>query len=295
MAVDANVQMMGPFADGDAGTDEVHVRNTVYLPPMFVSLMLEEEMTPRDAWYRLAGAIQNEGKMVECKPVIDWLKVALTRHSNGNPSHLVTTPFATLLSNHTLMEHQWQLVVMEIPARDPALSRGIKDRIANELGTLVGMQKEVDDDRKADKARRENKLPNEVFGGRIASIMRLCNVARETDLPAVWLELARTRVKQHRGVIQKCINATAVDIADGLSIIITTTLAKKITTLEFIIRNKQSLESGVHPFTFNQYHTEKREQAAEVTSLYDFVNGGQVGVGLADAQVLLASDSIGFP
>ena len=294
-AVDANIQLLGPFADGDAGTERVRVRNTVYLPPMFVSTMIDEEMSPREAWFRLGGAISSEGKLVECKPVIDWLKVALTRASNGNPSRLVSTPLTAPLSNRTLMEHQWNLVLTDIPSRDPALDRGKKDRIADELGTLVGMQRDAADDRRQEKVRRENKLPSEVFGGQIVNILRLCNVAREVDLPPVWLELARTPVKQHRGVIQKCIDATATDIADGLPIIVTPTLVKKISTLEFIMRNRQSLESGVHPFTFNQHHEEEREQAAEVAGLYDFVNGGQVGAGLADAQALLASDTIGFP
>ena len=62
--------------------------------------------------------------------------------------------------------------------------------------------------------------------------MRLCGVARETDLPGVWLELAKTPVKQHRTVIQKWVESTAVDIADGISIIVTPTLVKKITTVE---------------------------------------------------------------
>ena len=51
----------------------------------------------------------------------------------------------------------------------------------------------------------------------------------------------------------------------------------------------------MHPFTFNQHHADERERVAEVTSLYDFVNGGQVGAGLADAQILLANDTVGLP
>jgi len=125
--------------------------------------------------------------------------------------------------------------------------------------------------------------------------MRLFRVATEQELPGVWLELARTPVKQHRTVIQKWVDRTANNIANRISIIITPTLVKKITTLEFVMRNKQSLESGVHPFTFNQHHAVEREQAAKVVSLYDFVNGGQVGTGLADAHVLLANNVIGFP
>ena len=89
-------------------------------------------------------------------------------------------------------------------------------------------------------------------------------------------------------------DTTSSEIADDLPIIVTPTLVTKITMLEFMTRNKQSLESGVHLFTFNQHHAEEREQPAEVVSRYDFGNGGQVGAGLTYAQVLLSNDSVGF-
>ena len=114
-------------------------------------------------------------------------------------------------------------------------------------------------------------------------------MGKEEDLPGVWLELARTPTKQHRSVIQKWIDYTSDAIADGLPIVVTPTLVKKFTTLDFMMRNKQSLESSVHPFTFNQHHAEERERASEVASLYDYVNGGQASAGLADAQLLMAA------
>ena len=113
--------------------------------------------------------------------------------------------------------------------------------------------------------------------------MRLCRVGREEDLPGVWGELAKTPVKQHRYVIQKWVDATSESLGDNLPIIVTPTLVKKIKTLEFVMRNRESLETGVHPFTFNQHHAEERERASEVATLYDYVNTGQVGAGLADA------------
>lgn len=81
-------------------------------------------------------------------------------------------------------------------------------------------------------------MPSEAFGGNIEKVMGLCGVAQEVDLPEVWLELARTPIKQHRPVIQKWSGSTANDIADGMSIIATPTLVKKITTLGFVMRNK---------------------------------------------------------
>jgi len=55
-------------------------------------------------------------------------------------------------------------MMQDLPALDPAATRGRKDRIADELGVLVGMQKDVLDDRRAEMHKKENKFPSEVFG-----------------------------------------------------------------------------------------------------------------------------------
>ena len=43
--------------------------------------------------------------------------------------------------------------------------------------------------------------------------------------------LAKTPITQHRSVIQNYVDAMSVSIAEGLPIIVTPTLVKKITTL----------------------------------------------------------------
>jgi len=100
------------------------------------------------------------------------------------------------------MEHQWKLVIYDLPAFDPLATRVRNDQIADEIGVLVGMQKDVLDDRIAERYKKKNKLPRKVFGSQIENVMRSCGVAREQELPGVWLELATTPDKQHCTVIQ---------------------------------------------------------------------------------------------
>lgn len=104
--------------------------------------------------------------------------------------------------------------------------------------------------------RKEEIISGKKFGISIANIMRLCQVATEADLTPAWLELAHTSTKQHRSIIQQFVDTTSDDITDGLIIITTPSLVKKITTFKFVMHNMQSLESGVHPFIFNEQHTE---------------------------------------
>ena len=81
------------------------------------------------------------------------------------------------------MDHQWKVVVQDMPALDPNASRGRQDRIAEELGSLVDLQQEAASDRREGK--NENKLPSEIFGGQMEIFMRLCRVGRE-ESPGVW-------------------------------------------------------------------------------------------------------------
>ena len=60
--------------------------------------------------------------------------------------------------------------------------------IARELGTLVGLQRESDVNRRIaveEKIRQKEedkvKLPSEVFGGQILNVMRLANVDNERE------------------------------------------------------------------------------------------------------------------
>lgn len=79
LALDPNIMMMGPHAAGAAGTLEVLVCGAIYVPPPFVSLVMHQDFTPRQAWGILGGAIVPAGKEFECRPLLNWLKVALTR------------------------------------------------------------------------------------------------------------------------------------------------------------------------------------------------------------------------
>lgn len=67
--------------------------------------MLDEEMSPQEAGHVLGNAIISEGKLVECKLLVDWLKVALDREGLSQLSRLVRVSLTTPLSNRMLMEY----------------------------------------------------------------------------------------------------------------------------------------------------------------------------------------------
>jgi hypothetical protein len=85
---DINSQFVGPFGEEDAGTEVVRTRRATVVPHRYVQLLLAQSLTPREAWIRVKGAIAATGQMADCSPLIDWLRVALTRTDADQPSRL---------------------------------------------------------------------------------------------------------------------------------------------------------------------------------------------------------------
>ena len=79
IAGDAGLNMLGPFGAGDAGVESVRCRKTVYVPAPYVGLLWGGDLTPVEAWQRVRGAIVNATAEDACRPIIDWLRAALTR------------------------------------------------------------------------------------------------------------------------------------------------------------------------------------------------------------------------
>ena len=59
--------------------------------------------------------------------------------------------------------------------------------------------------------------------------------------------------------------------------------------------NKESLETGLHPFVFDQHNADEQERAADIAALYDFVTGQHAGASLADTQTLMGAESLSLP
>lgn len=148
--------------------------------------------------------------------------MAITRDGLGTASALMIHSPTTPVIDRSLLDHRW-------------------NRIASELGTLVGLQQDAAREQQLQKRLKERKSPSEHFGGGIAKVIRLCGVDSEETLPNIWGVLAKVSPKQHQCIIQQHINDMPDDLADGLAVIVTPTLSKKVTTLEFVMGTKEAL------------------------------------------------------
>jgi hypothetical protein len=92
LAADPALELVGPFAAGDQDTESLTVRNSVYIPNLHMTMSLGDTMTPRQAWARVRGSIVTDGLEQECGPLLEWLRVALTRRVANQGSTLAQAP-----------------------------------------------------------------------------------------------------------------------------------------------------------------------------------------------------------
>ena len=112
-------------------------------PPPFVTIMLGGDLTPREAWNRLRGAIVAAGMATECTPLIGWLRVALVRSATDLGSALVVADPTAPLPDEQLLRHRHTILIHYLPGLDPDLNRATGTTIAAGIGDLVAEQREA--------------------------------------------------------------------------------------------------------------------------------------------------------
>lgn len=98
LVLNPNIQMLYIYVDEDA-----RVRRKVYLSRTIVQLILEMEVTLRQGSKKLGGTVRSVGKKVKCKPILNWIKVALTRGVANRSSSLASSDPLALLADRGLV------------------------------------------------------------------------------------------------------------------------------------------------------------------------------------------------
>ena len=87
-----NQFMLGPYQNGDAGTELARVRKVIALPHCYVPLFLAREVTASYFFTAIYPQIVLDNKEQACQPLIKYFQVAITKlQANANDSPLDTT------------------------------------------------------------------------------------------------------------------------------------------------------------------------------------------------------------
>ncbi len=283
-------QQVGPYNDQDAGTEIVRCRRCMYCPPKYVALMMDP-VTPRVAWETLYGQIVTDGKVEECKALVQWLQLALVTTDANNPvSPLEANHPAAPIADHILLHHRRQILLQDFPLLDQEAAHRAaqQNQVAQEVGNLAGIIQHENvlaaQRRAQDKAKPVSSLVGEAG---VNVLMRLCQVNAVEQLPPIWATLARTPKGQQIMALQFAVDALRQDRnLHHLVFIIVPALFAKVRGLGFLMSDLHALESGVQPFVTG----EVAEGASSLSvEMWTALNADHASPSIPDLQKMLTS------
>ena len=135
----------------------IRVRQTVYVPPPFVLILLTGELSPSKTWLRLRGALVTEKLVSDFWAVIEWLRVALDLPATNSLSTLLTSDPTAPLDATVLLKHRNSVLICDLPVLNPSVIRATGSLIATNIGDLVLYQRAVRIEAQALRKRKEDK------------------------------------------------------------------------------------------------------------------------------------------
>ena len=254
----------------ESNYDEVHTRYAMCVPPKYVPLLLGKRLSPREGFLLLERATRENDDEEAMQPLIDWLRVSLTRGNAAaetpSPVTLPASPSVPMVTPELAERLQrlvkgdlpaWQQtsapsITRELPAAQPTQQQQLEQLLLTQLLRQQG----------AGISGETTKMPSSHFKGTINLLLRLTSKSDESDLPEIYHRWANSNKKEFRAVLQEVFDQNAILL--GLpEPVATADLALTISTLKFASADEDDLEQGLQPFAV-AYHSQKTlaEQAA---------------------------------
>ena len=291
------VQHLGPHAVGDPDTELVRTRNVMYLPARYASLLMASQgVTPRQAWEILVPQMQQEGTLIKCQVLVDWLGVALMlRPNNGAPANLRLAS-AGVAGDDDLAKHRKAILSRDLPGRYQQV--GLEAAIWQLAhGVAQGTQETREHRLAQDEERSKPKLPSQRWPATLRILMEYLNISSEADLPGLWHALAQTDKKFYARVMQDQAeeHTRSADRYVPHAAVISVQLGQDLVNFKFAGTNPDNINCGLQPFAVAFESDSQREATLETAKTYSLLAEGSVGVDLADLEALKAKDIRNLP
>ena len=118
----AGADCVGPYAAGDADTEELQTRLMFpVLPPYAEFVMQWQTFTPRQLWSDLVSLVIADGRAADCSLLINWAHVACTyqpaAQANAVPQQPATSAvvLTTPVADHPLQARVWEWLSSDLP------------------------------------------------------------------------------------------------------------------------------------------------------------------------------------
>jgi hypothetical protein len=281
------IEMLGPYAQGEAGTELIKVRRTCFVPPKYVGMFLGEPLTPREAWERVRGQIVTDGKEDSCRALIKYLQAAITRSAaNAEPLLSLADAPTAPLADAVLLEHRRRILCDDFPELDQEVGRRQQDQIAASIGELVRDNQAAREAARQEKQREKAKGVEEMLGETgVQKLLRWSQVETTADVQEVWRDLAKAKKAQQLGVLQWAVDKTKDELGESeLQSIVTPATLEVVKSLRLAMVTNDHVSTGLQPFLFPE---EAIEGALSAKALYEAMYDGSSAPPLSDFSIVM--------
>ena len=294
-AGDPNLEAMGPYANGDAGTEVIRVRRSVYCPAPYAALLLAAPVTPRIAFELITAQLTIDGKLAECNPLVKWLQVALLAVANNgaSPLQLGVAPTAPL-ADHNLLGHREKILHLDFPLLNQANAQLQQHQIATQIGNLVADTRLHRADELRRKALDKVKSPIDLVGATgVASLCRYVRAPTEAGLPPIYQRIASATRHNRLTELQWAVDAERTRLGyNRLKFTVTPAILNRVVSVSWVMDHPDSLTTGLQPYLFGD---STPEESQHMSSLYQLVTAGSAAPSLSDAATLVTPNKPCLP
>ena len=139
---DPNIQQLGPYNNGDAGTEVIQDRRTIVIPFSYVNAFLANEITLRFFWESIYPQIVTNGRKVDCLALLRYFQVAITQAPNGGPSILEYPPPPAAGRDPIIHHSCTHILYHHLPGLSAQHQLNQQNVIATQLGNIATQQQQ---------------------------------------------------------------------------------------------------------------------------------------------------------
>ena len=288
-AAQPEAELLGPYAQADAGTELIKVRRTCFVPPRYVPLLLAGPITPREAWERIRGQIVVDGQEIACQALIKFFQAAVTRAAVGAaPALSLTVAPVAPLADALLLDHRQRILDEDFPQLNHQLAGLQQNQIAASLGELVRDNRVARESERAERDKAKDKDPQEMLGDvGLQKIIRWSHVETGADLQAIWKDLAKAKKSQQLAILQWAVDKAKDELGDTeLQFIVSPAHLEMVKNLRFTMLTPNHVASGLQPFQFPE---EALDGSLTAQALYEALYAGTSAPPMADLATVMQS------
>jgi hypothetical protein len=284
----------------------------MYVPGKYLPLLIARRMSPKEALQVINAEAVGQNEQDALAPLIDWLRVAVTRSAADVNSH--STVARSALPAVPIMDADFAakqkiIVIADLPgwnvtnvsgAAAPGQPGQQSGGLSGGTGTtqtiLQSLQLLIQQSQSQGTIQptRRVKKPSEHWEGTIDLLLRLVGVNAEDELPAIWQAWANCHKKEARTVLQEHLrdNARSLGLPEPVA---SGELTTMLMSLSFDSMYEDDLETGLQPFVVSYKDQQTIANQQKVNKDYDLVQQGGAAPQLQDIYALKEASKISVP